>query len=1100
MSQVSRNQNQNFFLKELIQSLNKNSVEPVSFDLSEDDFEILPSDNYCETIGESDTIEQLAKFCSNHLIKHTFEQLNDENFFQTISYHLYSASNSLLVQTPSDLEAKLASLLVSIDSIYDYLAKASQIKFESIDLFLLSTFHLYVHLCNHFKTQKQLSQRMSLSQMNSRPDARLSAQLIKASMLFESKIANLNEEKNKQNLIKLTKFLIYLVKNFKDAKSNVFVWKMVSKLCVKFKILLNNSNHLDSFCYKNGKFLLKKIFILIYEDQNLNLNYIKDSLNRLSLNEACRVSEMSSAIGSQMTLKNNIYLDTAKVIKLSAFLAKILKSFLALYFGDLADCLQNEFFDMLTALLSSVNSVLLTESRLNTQHLTIDTNQFDFQPNQFINLPKDYISIKLDFIKEFSSVYESLLQLIEANAHYANYMRKKNFFLEKLQQKNDESNESIFPNSQTAATPSQHDNIDDILLFYLIFINRTKVKLNDQNETKSNFDLVTSPAYLNEIFNLIELSTCMASYFLYNDHFLHHLDFGYLSTTNYEAKMFSRIELYDFVLVCLTRYILCLIDTNSNVEPVIFYLVNNLLMVNNLIDENVQNQKKVYHFYALRIQLSADLLISLAKWMLKSDGNENLVKFIKFLSQIYETNGSSTIVRHNLNLRFVLDQILHTCSQVSSKFQNIVSTVADFYINKRMSNCFNLILSYLSNPMEVKKTVFIVNTLAKANELFGRLIKLFVDKNKMPNEQIWMKKIIVFFDSNHFGEILGLIEDFFDQVKAECDTIVGEQSQKLLKIISQFLNLNEIANLSKYFDHFGQFKTEMSRKMDTNQLVHKQFSLNLENFKRIFQFICVSARVYASVCLRCSLKATINEEILFLLEFFIKNCSQNYEAKIGTMGDQEPTFLNIKLEASHFLRNLSKKEINETNIVKKVLELFGILLNDSSTLVKFFGLESLDEYSKTNESNNKIICQLSRSDKNLNDLILNYLVEISIDGDFDEIGFYLEKRNELIKRLQVHHRPKDDILTSQKMDEIEDCGSLDETMNAIMCAMDTTMSNQELKLDNDEKTHSSSKAQSILDGISGELDKVFDMYDNRSMPESIRTQLTNLVSKISSFI
>ena len=1102
MSQVSRNQSQIFILKDLVESLNQKQTEHVSFDLSEHDLEILTLDNYCAPVDDQNTIELLGKFCSNQLSKLSFEQLDNEKFFQAISYQLFSSTNSLLVHSPSDFEAKLASMLGSIESIYDYLTKTTsiaQIKFESIDSFLLSTFYLYIHLCNHFKNQKQSSQKISLSQQCHRPEAKLSAHLIKASSLFESKISKLNEEKNKQNLIKLTKFLIYLIKNFKDAKSNVFIWKMISKLCVKFKILLNDYTNSIDFLQINGKFLIKNIFILIYEDQNLNLNYIKDSLNRLSMNEADRVSDMSSAIGSQMTLKNNIYLDTAKVVKLSAFLAKILKSFLGLYFDDLFNFLQNEFFNMLTNLLSSVNSILLTESRINSQCLTIDQN--DFKSSQFVNFPKEYLSIKLDFIKEFSPIYESFLQLIGTNTHYANYMYHKDFFPIK---KTDEPDEFFLQNSQIDCANNQQDYNDDNLIFFLIFINRTKIKIDDQSEIKLSFDQVKNPAYLNQIFNLVEfssLSVSLPTYFLYNDHFMQHLDFNYLSSINYEAKIFSRIEFYDFVLICLSRYILLSTNSNSNLEQLVYFLVNNLLIVNNLIDENCQNQNNIYQLYPLRIQLSADLLTNLSKWLMKSDGNENFLNFIKFLSEIYETNGSNMVFNQNINLQFVLKQILESCYLSNAKFSTLLSTLKDFYIKKRLSNCFNLILPYLNKSTDTKKDIFRVNVMEKAIDLFDALIKLFLEKNKIPSEQIWMKKCIVFLDSNHFCEILSIICGFYDPNKSDdsTSTMTHDLVDKLLKTITKFLKLNEIVNIGKYFDHFGQYKAEISRKMEknTNNFNNKQLSLNFENFKRIFQFICVCSRVFAFLCLKSYLKSSSSEDFLFLLDFFISNCSQNYETKIGGM--VESAFLNIKLEAGQFLRNLSNREINDNNVMSKILELFGILLNDSSTLVKFFTLESLDEYSKANESNNKIICQLSRSGKNVNDLILNYLVEISIDNSFDEMSYYLEKRNELIKRLKICQQDKEDILLSQK---IEDCHGLDETMNAIMCAMDTTISNQESNSNDaiDEDDSAQSKVQSILNVISSELDKLSVICDQQSMSENVKIQLNSLASRISSLI
>ncbi|CAF0811834.1 unnamed protein product [Brachionus calyciflorus] len=1107
MSQVPRTQTH---LKELVDNLIKNEKKTFVYDLDEDDFDIFDNGNESfDNIDDFTLVDQFNKFCSNHLNKFSFEQLIELKFFAKIHSFLYSTVASLINNTPYDYELLLGNFLNSIDLIYDYLLKSqtiTQIKFELIDLFLLSTFNSFVQLCKYFKNQKSFSQKtLSMSQVSSRPDAKLSAQLIKASNLFESKITNLNEETNKTNLIKLNKFLVYLLKNFKDAKSNVFVWKMISRLVVKFKILLNDyQDDSGDFCQVNGKFLIKKIFTLIYDDQSLNLNYIKDSLNRLSLNETSKSSDVSNAIGSQMTLKNNIYLDTTKVIKLTAFLSKILKSFLGLYYSDLSYLLKNDFFLMFTDILGSINSILLTESRINNECLTIDANQNDFQPKNFINLPKEYVQIKLDFIKEFSSIYESLIQLIESNKDYALFMHRHDFFLDKINQKC-ESNE-LFSNSQLSQSLShtqQMNSLDDLLLFYLTFINRSKVVLDELDYSKKN------PIFLDQIFNLAELSKISFNvpiYLLYNDQFFEKFDFNCISSASYESGKFSRIEFYDFILIGLARYIQTYLNRNSNQEFLIYFLTSNILITNNQIEENLENQKNVYLFYQFRIELSCDLLVTTTKWLMnsnKSKSYENLLKLLQFLSEVYETTGCSFISNKNMNLKLVLFDIIEVCSQKCSKFANILIFLKDLYVNKKYANCFNLISPYLNKVPNSNKQAFITLALLKISELYEGLIKLFNDKTKTPNEQLWMKKIIVFIDSNHFVELIGIVNDFFNQNQEEFNEIITEQANKTINKTIQFLKLNEIDNLNKYFEQFNQYKTEMSRKTEGKQVIFKQFSLNFENFKRIFQFICDSSRLFTSLSTKAQNKINYNEEILFILSFLIKHCSLNYENKIGYLNHEYyPTFLNIKIESGQFLRFLARKEINDSNINKKILELFEVLLSDSNILVKHFSLDCLDEYSKSNESNNKIICQLSRGNtKNLNEIIYNYLVEISIDSDFNEINYYQEKRNELLEKLKNFQDSKDNILLSQKLYEIDEYGGLDETMNAIMCAMDTTISNTDKQnYDSMETTEINPDDMMAIDNFSKELDNIFLMYNSQSLPESLKNKLSNIASKITNFI
>lgn len=265
MSQISRSQNINFALNEFLDSVDKNCsiFQTYDYDLSEDYFDCLSEDfgDNCELSLEQSVqfIEQFYKICSQILSKCSFDQLVDSKLFEKIHSPIYYSVKCLINQSE---EFKLINLISSMEIFYEYLTKTAsitQIKFDLIDLFLLSTLNSFVCLCGYLKNNKQFnfSQKATISsQSGSRLDLKLSSLLIKVLALFESKITNLNELSNKPNLIKACKLLVFLVKNFKDTKSNVFVWKTISKLVIKFKILLNNNNNESVNC----KFLIKKYF------------------------------------------------------------------------------------------------------------------------------------------------------------------------------------------------------------------------------------------------------------------------------------------------------------------------------------------------------------------------------------------------------------------------------------------------------------------------------------------------------------------------------------------------------------------------------------------------------------------------------------------------------------------------------------------------------------------------------------------------------------------------------------------------------------------------------------------------------------------------
>lgn len=319
----------------------------------------------------------------------------------------------------------------------------------------------------------------------------------------------------------------------------------------------------------------------------------------------------------------------------------------------------------------------------------------------------------------------------------------------------------------------------------------------------------------------------------------------------------------------------------------------------------------------------------------------------------------------------------------------------------------------------------------------------------------------------------------------------------------EFLKLNEIDNLNKYFETFNNYKTEINRSNDSKIVLTKQYSSNLDNFKRIYQFICDSINAFSTMTLKTNLNSTeLSSDLNFVLAFLIKHCSLKYETKIGQFNSEyEATFLNLKFQASEFLRLMSRKDLNDSNVCSKVLELFTILLSDSNTILKYFSLECLDEYSKDNATNNnKIICQLSRSKNQMvGDKIKNYLMDVLIEPNFNEIVHYQDKTAQLVQKLrQIYKQTSGEKVNSDQ--DFDDGQDLDETMNAIMCAMDTTISNNtknENFADEMEDESTKTKSEDLIEKIESDLEKLIQLYENGLLPDWLKQRLVNLSEKIS---
>ena len=171
-------------------------------------------------------ISYLNKFCCNHLSNLQMSQLIDNNFFAKVHPFIYNAFKSLLIKSNSNskfnsslYKKELNEILSSAESLIEYLTKSShQIKFELVDLFVLSVLKSIVNVFNYLQQDETLELKQDLIKA-------IKKILTKLNILFEKKLTDLSHESSLTNLIKTGNYLLKILSNLnlKESKCVVFV-------------------------------------------------------------------------------------------------------------------------------------------------------------------------------------------------------------------------------------------------------------------------------------------------------------------------------------------------------------------------------------------------------------------------------------------------------------------------------------------------------------------------------------------------------------------------------------------------------------------------------------------------------------------------------------------------------------------------------------------------------------------------------------------------------------------------------------------------------------------------------------------------------------
>lgn len=180
-----------------------------------------------------------------------------------------------------------------------------------------------------------------------------------------------------------------------------------------------------------------------------------------------------------------------------------------------------------------------------------------------------------------------------------------------------------------------------------------------------------------------------------------------------------------------------------------------------------------------------------------------------------------------------------------------------------------------------------------------------------------------------------------------------------------------------------------------------------------------------------------------------------------------------------------KQSLSSQQHQSKTIELIQLILVEPvSSHLKYFSLECLGEFSNSDDRNKShVFFQLNRLG-GLNELILNNLVEIQINPEFD-MHRYLSERDISAQN------------ATQSTSQDTGSSSLDETMNVIMsaAAMDTTISGEN-EIGGNHMNGKDEASREKIEIIQADLRQLIESYGRESMPVWLRTQLNDLAQFI----
>lgn len=264
-------------------------------------------------------------------------------------------------------------------------------------------------------------------------------------------------------------------------------------------------------------------------------------------------------------------------------------------------------------------------------------------------------------------------------------------------------------------------------------------------------------------------------------------------------------------------------------------------------------------------------------------------------------------------------------------------------------------------------------------------------------------------------------------------------------------------------------------------------------------------------------------------EFLIKHCSSLLKSALSHITEMDSfksqvtiLYSNIKYQCILFLKHLSNKDLkNSGSFRSKLIELFLILFDDPNMNIKYSSMECLNKYLTclNSTSNNKLFADIRKQCKpQVKELLDNYIQRIPALGStsFKESSVI---KSQYVNKIQLMNQICNQVGDQEQNDNSENLETLDlnDTMNVIMSAMDTTISctnpnlntNNSKKFnisyspklddydDDDDDSQQNEQCDKLIDQIKSDFNKLIDIYNKESRPIYFKKKIQNLIKTIS---
>jgi hypothetical protein len=716
--------------------------------------------------------------------------------------------------------------------------------------------------------------------------------------------------------------------------------------------------------------------------------------------------------------------EVMKAIKFGSFLFKIFKHLLECYFNELCSNLNEHFLPMTLNLCSLINSIFLVE------YTTIDTHfresfcsQQQTQTKALTS--KQYQVAKMEIFKDFANLYEALVSQLYEKTEFVNYLKSRPIELASLS-----------------------ENSEETLLFYCVTLNRT-LHHNQLSETTS---------LLNDVINLLEASTVsihLPGYVLKHAEFLAQFDFGKYLNLNYASGVVVQTEFYDFIHFCLSKYLLKLSQKNADSFGVhVYFLTSNIL--------EFRRECKY------RAKISYDLLLTIGVKLKSLD-------YLIFLCQIYEFDSST-----NHNFKQLLVHLFESYSQDDDSLKKLEKHL----IQTGYYRSYSILYKYVHESE--MGNIFSLNALENCVNLYTKLIELIKSLSKTnTSEQIWIKKVITFIQTNNArNELLSVLANILNET-----TCWNEEAHEILqeKLI-EFIQLDELNNLLKYFE------TARASEEDENTIssqTRQRLGLSLGNLNVIYLFISYTINIFKllfkikrSHVDKELIESNLKSNVMPVIDFLSKHCSIDFNEHSDLNKSLNLILTNIKLQAAHLVRVvLVESDIKDLILQKKFYDLFYTLLNDSNLSVKFFTLECFTDFTTNTMIINRLVRDLSRAEYESKEFFLCFIKKIPFNSSLNDYDMLMNRSIEHVRELQDLSKKNDpgNLMTSSQMNTQSE--NLDDTMNFLMSAMNSTMDGMEENINKiiDDCVESEvfkNDAQITLSKLKESFDNLQDLFDN----------------------